>query len=142
MTRRTQSKNIYQILIVNWNEILRYLSTFCKVQFISKEKLFYQLKFLPFKTKCQSRKNSSAHIKSLSHLLNKIFLQLTFDVEIMQSMLMASNSKILNYELHIKKTLGITISKNTVHGLMQPLRKNTVSSKQFKGLIDACVLSK
>ena len=36
-------------------------------------------------------------------------------------------------KLHVKQTLGITISKDTAHRLVQPPRQNTVSSKQFNG---------
>ena len=40
---------------------------------------------------------------------------------------------------HVKKTLGITVSKNTVHRLMQPPRRKTIASKRYLGLIPARV---
>ena len=40
---------------------------------------------------------------------------------------------------HIKKTLGLTVDKYTVHGLMKPPRRKTSASKRFKNLINACV---
>ena len=40
---------------------------------------------------------------------------------------------------HVKKSLGVTVSKHTVHRLMRPSRRKTVSSKRFKCYIDARV---
>ena len=40
---------------------------------------------------------------------------------------------------HVKMRLGITISRNTVHRLMLPHRKNTTAGKRYKGLVNARV---
>ena len=40
---------------------------------------------------------------------------------------------------HVKKTLGITISRNTVHRTMNPPRKNSTISDRYKSLINARV---
>lgn len=37
---------------------------------------------------------------------------------------------------HVKSTLGITISRHTVHRLMQPPRKKTIASKLYKCLVN------
>ena len=41
--------------------------------------------------------------------------------------------------IHIKKTLGLTVNKNTVHRLMKPPRRKTSASKRYKSLINARV---
>jgi len=43
---------------------------------------------------------------------------------------------------HVKKTLGITATRNTIHRLMKPLRKNTTSGRLFKSLVNARIPSK
>ena len=40
---------------------------------------------------------------------------------------------------HVKRTLGIALSRDTVHRTMNPPRKNTHASKRYKGLINARV---
>ncbi|XP_057300481.1 uncharacterized protein LOC130632739 [Hydractinia symbiolongicarpus] len=41
--------------------------------------------------------------------------------------------------MHVKKTLGITVSRHTIHRLMLPPRKKNTASKNYKCLIDARV---
>ncbi|XP_057294605.1 uncharacterized protein LOC130623131 [Hydractinia symbiolongicarpus] len=40
---------------------------------------------------------------------------------------------------HVKSTLGITVSRNTIHRLMVPPLRKTTSSRRFKNLVDARV---
>ena len=40
---------------------------------------------------------------------------------------------------HVKKTLGITVNKDTIHNLMHPPRRKTKASKRYKCLIHARV---
>ena len=40
---------------------------------------------------------------------------------------------------HVKDTLGIDLSKDTIHRLMQPPRKQTCASKNYKSLVNARV---
>ena len=40
---------------------------------------------------------------------------------------------------HVKRTLGIDVSKDTIHRLLKPRRKGTNASKLFKSLVDARV---
>ena len=40
---------------------------------------------------------------------------------------------------HVKSTLGILVSRHTIHRLMQPPRRSTHASKLYKGLVNARV---
>jgi len=40
---------------------------------------------------------------------------------------------------HVKSTLGISVSRHTIHRLMQPPRRSTHASKLYKGLVNARV---
>ena len=40
---------------------------------------------------------------------------------------------------HVEKTLKIYPSRDTIHRLMNPPRKNTIASKYYKSLVNACV---
>ena len=40
---------------------------------------------------------------------------------------------------HLKRTLGITVSRDYVHRLLEAPRKQTTASKRFKGLVNARV---